>query len=289
MISIAPRQQGSWDWRAAGNFICGGSGTGLLLFAAFAAFDGAPVVWLILPALALVGCGLGLVWLEIGRPWRFLHVYFNPQTSWMTREGIVALPLFAAGLAAVLFGHALLVLAAALFGLLFLYCQGRILQASKGIPSWREPMIVLLIVATGLAEGAGFLLLLAPVSGWAPGAMLVVFLLLLVLRYGVWLGYRGRLTAGGAPRETLAILTRTGRAFLWIGLVLPAVAGLAALAFDGGGVFLGGVAGVLAISGGWLLKFTLVTRAAQTQGFALERTPVRGAGPAGAGIQPGWD
>jgi phenylacetyl-CoA:acceptor oxidoreductase subunit 2 len=30
----------------------------------------------------------------------------------------------------------------ALLGVLFLYCQGRILQAAKGIPAWREPKIV---------------------------------------------------------------------------------------------------------------------------------------------------
>ena len=37
-------------------------------------------------ALALVAAGLGAVWLEIGRPLRAIHVFFNPCTSWMTRE-----------------------------------------------------------------------------------------------------------------------------------------------------------------------------------------------------------
>jgi len=34
---ITPWHQNNWDWRAAGNFIGGGSGTGLLFFATLAA------------------------------------------------------------------------------------------------------------------------------------------------------------------------------------------------------------------------------------------------------------
>ncbi len=61
----------------------GGAGSGLLLIAAFASFPGAPLPLAL--GLAFVGAGLGLVWLEIGRPWRALNVYFRPQASWMSR------------------------------------------------------------------------------------------------------------------------------------------------------------------------------------------------------------
>jgi phenylacetyl-CoA:acceptor oxidoreductase subunit 2 len=47
-------------------------------------------------------------------------------------------------------------------------------------------------------------------------------------------------------------------------------------------------AGLFAVAGGWLVKYTLVRRAAFTQGFALKHLPVRGRGPAGAGVKPGW-
>ena len=46
------------------------------------------------------------------------------------------------------------------------------LQAAKGIPAWREPLTVPLIVATGLAEGGGLWLLLAAASG--PGIAVAV-------------------------------------------------------------------------------------------------------------------
>jgi hypothetical protein len=42
----------------------------------------------------------------------------------------------------------------------FLYCQARILRAAKGIPAWRTPWVVPLIVLSGLAEGGALLLLL---------------------------------------------------------------------------------------------------------------------------------
>ena len=95
-----PWQQAHWDWRAAGNFVCGGAGSGLLAFTALSGARGPAAMLLLLGGLSLVGLGLLCVWLEIGRPLRALHVFFNPRTSWMTREGFVALLLFAAGLAA---------------------------------------------------------------------------------------------------------------------------------------------------------------------------------------------
>ena len=91
---ITPWHQTNWDWRAAGNFIGGGTGTGLLFFATLAAGSADAYRIMALVALAFVGGGLTCVWLEIGRPLRAINVFFHPQTSWMTREGIVAVPLF---------------------------------------------------------------------------------------------------------------------------------------------------------------------------------------------------
>jgi hypothetical protein len=39
----------------------------------------------------------------------------------------------------------------------FLYCQARILRAAMGIPAWRGPWVVPLIVVSGLAEGGALL------------------------------------------------------------------------------------------------------------------------------------
>jgi phenylacetyl-CoA:acceptor oxidoreductase subunit 2 len=69
---------------------------------------------------------------------------------------------------------------------------------------------------------------------------------------------------------------------------LPAVfAAAAALGVPYAGACLM-IAGLSSIAGGWLLKYTLVTRAAFTQGFALAHLPVRGRGVAGPAVKPGW-
>src|SRR5450631_3526182 len=147
----APWQQTNWDWRAAGNFICGGAGAGLIVLAALSGAVEPAFTKLVLAGLALVGLGLFCVWLEIGRPLRALHVFFNPRTSWMSREAIVATLLMPVAHVAATGLPGFEWLAAAL-ALAFVYCQSRILNAAKGIPTWREPLLVPLIVLTGLAE-----------------------------------------------------------------------------------------------------------------------------------------
>jgi phenylacetyl-CoA:acceptor oxidoreductase subunit 2 len=47
-------------------------------------------------------------------------------------------------------------------------------------------------------------------------------------------------------------------------------------------------AGIMVLATGWTLKFTLVRRAAFTQGVALRRSPVRRCGTAGSAAKPGW-
>lgn len=274
-----PWQQASWDWRAAGNFIGGGAGCGLLLFTAVSAVQGSLRQAAIGLALALVASGLLCVWAEIGRPWRAINVLFNPRTSWMSREAALA-PLLLASGALWLAGAAWAAVPAALLALGFLYCQARILQAAKGIPAWREPLTVALLVATGLAEGAGLFWLLAP--GWGQGTTLLwaAFGVLLALRFMLGVAWYARLSRQLRPRPLQAV-NQAGRAFnagsllplaivLWL-LVLPPAPGWAfALQLLAGG---------LAALGGAAFKFMLITRAGFNQGFALTHLPVRGVRP----------
>ena len=265
-----PWHQQSWDARAAGNFMCGGAGCGLIVFAALA---GGPR-WLLLAGAALVALGLLSVFMEIGRPLRAMNVVRHPARSWMTREAMVAPVLFAT-VAAAWFGGPRVAWLAAPVALAFVYCQGRMLQAAKGIPAWREPLTVPLILATGLAEGGGLWLLLAATAG--PAAMLpwLAFALALGARYALWLAWRRRLRA--APRA-LAAIDRAGHAFK-AATLLAGVAAVAAVTSPLPPGFLAALqvlAGGLALAGGLWFKFTLVTRGAYNQGFALPRLPVRG-------------
>ena len=272
-----PWHQTSWDARAAGNFMCGGAGAGLIVFTALSGARGPALTGLMLAGLALVGLGLFSVFLETGRPLRAVNVLFNPRTSWMSREAITAALLFGAGLAAAA-GVAPLVWVAAALALVFVYCQARMLQAAKGIPAWREPLLVPLILATGLAEGGGLVLLALPFTGVVTPLLLVAFGLVVLVRLAVWQAYRGRL-AGALTRGAAHALDRAGRALQAAGTAVP----LALVAV----ILVGAVAGVqtpvlaviaglgAALAGAWL-KFTLVTRAGFNQGFALTHLPVRG-------------
>ena len=294
MNGVAPRLQRHWDWRAAGNFICGGTGAGFYLFAALATLQGLQGPWPGLLALAFVGFGLFLVWLEIGRPWRSINLFFHPQTSWMTREALVAIPLMIFGLAGAWFGWRALVLVAAAFGLGFLYCQARMLNAAKGIPAWRTPKIVPLMITTGLCEGAGLFLavgyFLSPASpGIASIFAVYALLALIIARVWFWLAYRSSLAGGDAPDLAVATLRGINSWFLGLGHALPMIILAGILLLPEQAAILHALAGLFALTGGWMLKFTIVTRAAFNQGYALSRSPARVVGSGGGpGTKPGW-
>jgi phenylacetyl-CoA:acceptor oxidoreductase 26-kDa subunit len=274
----APWQQTNWDGRAAANFICGGSGAGLIVFAVLSGAVGMALGALLLGGLALVGSGLACVWLEIGRPRRALHVFFNPRTSWMSREAFVAALMFpvALGAAVALPGCQW---AAAALAAAFLYCQGRMLQAARGIPTWREPMLVPLIVTTGLAEGGGLFFLTAPLHEAGTQALLALFGTLVLLRVLVWLAYRRRLARAAAPHANAA-LDRAGRVLQVAGTLVPLVliAAIALGAVSGAEILtVAAIAGLGAVIAGAYAKYAIVTRAGFNQGFALAHLPVRGA------------
>ena len=286
---VTPWHQTNWDWRAAGNFIGGGTGTGLLIFATLAAGSVDNYRIMALVALACIGVGLTCVWAEIGRPFRAINVYFHPQTSWMTREAIVAAPLFLCALAAVWFGGGLFVGTAALLGVLFLYCQGRILHAAKGIPAWREPKIVSLILATGFVEGAGLATMLAALlPGAGPRWLAAVLLGALILRRLAWTVYFKALEKNGLPKKAMEVLRPFGAKFEMLGQLAPEI--LIVIGIFYGAVLPGltFVAGLVALAAGWWLKYTIVARAAYNQGYALPVLPVRGQGEVQPGIKPGW-
>lgn len=279
-----PWQQTAWDWRAAGNFIGGGAGSGLIMFTALAGVEGVAAAALLLAGLALIGLGLACVWAELGRPLRALHVFFNPRTSWMTREAIAATVLLPVGALAALFAYAGVSGVAWLpapLALAFIDCQSRMLHAARGIPAWRVPRVVALLLATSFAEGAALFWLAQPWHGQGTPLLVLAFGALLLVRIAVWYAYRLQLEGHAAPRA-LTALDRAGRLLLIGGTVVPLALLVAALAAGGAaGTALAALAGLAAALAGAFVKFTLITRAGFNQGFALRRLPVRGQAPRG--------
>jgi len=270
----SPRLQRNWDLRAALNFSLGGTGAGVLAILPFSG-PGAPERLALLVGLALIAGGLASVWLEIGRPLRAAHVLFNPFTSWMTRESFAAALVFVLGAAALASGRGGFALAAAFAALAFVYCQGRMLQASRGIPAWREPMVASLIVATALAEGSGAMIVIGSLAGAPQSAALAFCVFAVIARAWAWSAYRRRIAAS-APRAALSALDGAGRVLVGFGTLAP-------LALLVGGMLLpdaigvaAPLAGLAALATGWAFKIALVTRAAFNQGFALPQLPARG-------------
>jgi phenylacetyl-CoA:acceptor oxidoreductase subunit 1 len=287
MAGVSARHQSNWDWRAAANFIGGGSGTGLFLATAIASLFGAPIWPAGLLALVLVATGLFYVWMEIGRFERFINVFFHPGKSWMSREAIAAMPFFLFGVLA-LFSHwSAIWLVAAASGMVFLFCQGQILHAAKGIPAWREKAIVPLIIATGLTEGIALFAIFAVLSGadmsWLQ-TISVALVLLTAVRFGLWHSYRQTLGKKGAPVGTFTAFDR-GFVNLRKGPQLF-IAIVAILGFWQPILLV--VAGFAATLTGWGFKYTLINRAAFNQGYEITRMPARGAGVSAVGIKPGW-
>lgn len=282
------RRQRHWDLRAAGNFIGGGSGSALIMVTA---------LWALLPAsnhavarvpllagMGLVAAGLTLVWFEIGKPWRALNVFFHPQTSWMTREGMVAGPLLLAAAAAAWLGNPWALLPAALLAGAFLYCQARMLRASKAIPAWSHPRTVWLIVGTALAEGSGLFVLLGNAGS---RSMIALALACALAREILRESYRRGLVQVGAPAQTLAWFTHPATRGLQAVRFVAAALLLLALVGAAGpfSALVAAVGGGLSALGGLGLKVILVTRAAFSRGVRVPFTPTRGA--AGRGLLPG--
>ena len=241
---LVGERQTFWDIRAAMNFILGGMSGGLAV-AAFLAwvFGGVPdaaLPWFFASAAVGMGVGLLFVFAEIGRPARFLHVLKRPRSSWMTRE-TYAVAVFYPAVAADLVWpspalHALVAVAAAAF----LYCQGRILHAGRGVPAWRHPLVPRMLVATGLHEGVALLVIglvvylagsgLAPAEGSIPasesafvGAALAMLagIGLAVANAALFRAYRrGAAEAGIGPLSRRDLDAVAGR-MRWLGHRLP--------------------------------------------------------------------
>jgi Fe-S-cluster-containing dehydrogenase component/DMSO reductase anchor subunit len=255
---IEPRHQQHWDWKAAMNFILGGSGASLYALAAL--YD---IPYLGLLGLGMVAFGLLILLFKIGRPFRFLYVLRQPQRSWMSREAWIAALLFPLGGLHILTGSFLIGLLGALTAIVLLFSQAMILKESKGVPAWRTPHIIALIVVTGLAEGVAILSLVHAAPILLAG--------LLCVRGLTWWVYLWSLRRDGAPIRTLDVLRQANPWMIGGGVVLP----LALIAAN-----LTPVASLAVVISGFWLKFSLVTRAGYQQGFAIQR--------AGGVIKPGW-
>ena len=298
MVPIPAKRQDNWDLRAVGNFSLGGTGSGLLTLLGLivlagggaalprleVAIAGVPLL-LDLYHLGAVMMGLGLfsVFLEINRQARFLNVFRGFRTSWMSREAVVAVLFMAVAAFKLFVVSAALSLIGSVLGAAFLYFQARILQAAKGIPAWRPPIMTWMLVFTGLFEGLGIL----AVAAWIGGPSLspdIAFavpaagLVLAAVNAALWWRYM-KVCEDRVPAQAYAVLGRHTPIIQIGGRLVPFVLFAAALAVPVGaasGLVI--VAGVIAVVGGWYWKLVVIRRACHFQSFHLKSVPLRGSG-----------
>jgi phenylacetyl-CoA:acceptor oxidoreductase subunit 2 len=185
----------------------------------------------------------------------------------------------------------MIMIPAAVLGLLFLFSQAMILREARGIPAWRTPRIVPLILATGLAEGAGLFVAAAallPSLGSLAEMTAVSAVMLAAVRGWAWRSYLIGLNAEGAPTRTLRALDAFRQWFLALGVVIPLALVITGFVVAGAAAAVLALAGLCIAASGGALKYLLVTGAGYNQGFALARTPVRGCGAPGPAVKLGW-
>jgi phenylacetyl-CoA:acceptor oxidoreductase subunit 1 len=280
---LVGERQKFWDFRAAMNFTMGGMSTGLVIMATLAHFFSGlsteALLYLNVVAGAGMAVGLFFVFLEIGRKARFMRVLLRPQSSWMTRETYAVAVFYPALLADLIWPSPGLHLLVALAALVFLYCQARILYAAKGVPAWRCDLIPTMLVMTGLLEGVGLLGMAGGFAPWRFEASMIFIsasgAILTLLNALIWQRYYAFAKRNGLPPLARAELDRITPALRLLGHLAPLILFTLATEFSES---LLAIAGIAAVAGGVMWKFTVITRACYLQGFALPKMPQRGSG-----------
>ena len=264
---IAGAPQRVWRLPAVANFVLGGLGAGFYAAAAVAGGGALAVGGWLGPALVLAG--FAAVAAEAGRPGRGPRVVARVRTSWMSREAVLG------GAFAALAGADLLAPApglralAVVAALAYVFAQGRMVSAARGVTAWSVPVMPVVFLASAAVSGLG-LLLVADVLGGRPpgGALLGLTLLALVVALGIWLVYlTWRQDAAFAHAVRALADGRAAVAIVAGGYVAPFALAAVALAADIPGLALG--AGVLMVLGQALAKWVLIVDAGELRAITL--------------------
>jgi len=182
-----------------------GAGYGLLVWLALAkAFELAPTQ----RSFAVVAFGLAFVLItagllsstaHLGRPERAWRAFSQWRTSWLSREGVLALATYLpAGLLALgwasLAGTSatalLLVLATIASALMTLFSTGMIYASLRTIRQWHQPLTAPIYLALGLASGAVLLNLLLRAFGltqaWSAWLAVACVAVAGILKWAYW-------------------------------------------------------------------------------------------------------
>ncbi len=182
-----------------------GAGYGLLTWLALAsALRGIPPDW----RLGFVGLGLALLLVtggllsstaHLGRPERAWRAFSQWRTSWLSREGVLAVatyvPVAILGIAWVFYGKTdgaivFASLVAAALAMTTVYATGMIYASLPTIRAWNQPLTTPIYIALSLASGGilfVFLLsFMGPLPRWSIVLVLVALAVAGVMKFAYW-------------------------------------------------------------------------------------------------------
>ena len=170
-----------------------GAAQGLVVALALATLTGVRTAPLflshtLLMALVMLGIGLASSFFHLGRPERAWRAATMWRTSWLSRE-VIVLPAFTGAVALWWWlgvaAPAAWLLACVVLSFVLWWCTGMIYACLRFIQEWAHPLTIAgfvliglssgLVLAGGLAAGAGEAELLKAVSPWALGATLAAW------------------------------------------------------------------------------------------------------------------
>jgi DMSO reductase anchor subunit len=169
-------------------------------------------------ALGLITLGLGASLLHLGHPERAWRAISQWRSSWLSREGAMALlaylPTVAFAAGWLYLGRtggwiAVAGLLAALGAAITVYCTGMIYASLRPIREWRQPLVVPVYLAFALMTGALLLHALLRLFGAAPAWAAALALLATALAFGLKGRYWAAL-ARAAPGPTPESATGLG-------------------------------------------------------------------------------
>jgi DMSO reductase anchor subunit len=170
-------------------------------------------------ALSLVSTGLLSSTFHLGHPERAWRAVSQWRSSWLSREGVLALATYAPAVALAI-GWVLWERATGLFALAALltnlgalatvWCTGMIYGSLRTIPAWNQSLVAPLYVLLGLATGMVLLQGLARVMGGAQGLFAWIALGLLAASYAAKRAY-WRSIDGAERHHTVGAATGLGR------------------------------------------------------------------------------
>lgn len=155
-----------------------------------------PILWFVIIAAGAVLSATGLVasFLHLGKPLRAWRAFSQWRTSWLSREGVLAMACFMpAALLLLQHGSGL---AVRLLGLLLallscgtVVCTAMIYASLKPIPAWRHRLVVPVYVVFALLTG-GIAFLPATLASnewpWFSSALLVLTILIVLMKWKYW-------------------------------------------------------------------------------------------------------